>query len=576
MEKIQPLKSAIQSHLHQGARIHISDISSYPMAAINELVRQYWGTKAGFTIITSGLHNQTLPLLLGGFVDKIIHSFAGDIYPTPAPIPVFQQLLAEGKVAYERWSMFGLVQRLNAGAMNVGFLPLPSITGSDIATENPDAFKMVEDPFEPGRKIGAVKALRPDITLIHGIMGDPKGNTILPPLSVTGIPGVFASTQGAVVTVEKIVPTDVLRKYSHLVKIPGHMVKSITEVPFGAHPWSLVNPGVKEVAGYDYDYQLLTEGHKACEELKPLKTFIKDWILSCPSHQEHLERLGTSRLEGLKKNYRDINQAKIQPLKIQKRVRTSVSFTPQEIRIYSVAMKISELIREKRYPMITAGIGVGNIAAWIAKELLQREGIHTELAVDTGIIGYQPQTGDPFILSLRNILAANILTNVSEFYTLFCQRGRRRNLGVLGSGQVDQYGNLNSTFIPPDIYLPGSGGANDIAAHSDEVIVSMPQSKRRLVDKVPYITCPGDNVTTLITDLGVFRKKPGEEAFTLTEYFCLPMEKDEDECVFDIQEKCGWPIKISPDLVAVREVPRLFLDVLDAFDPQRYFREGFY
>jgi acyl CoA:acetate/3-ketoacid CoA transferase beta subunit/acyl CoA:acetate/3-ketoacid CoA transferase alpha subunit len=574
--KIMALKDAISNFIHKKMSIHVSDYFSYPTAPLMELTRQHWGLDSQFTLITGGIHTTEVPLLIGGCVKKVIHTFAGDIYPTPGPNPVFQGLFNQGRVEYERWSMLSLCMRLAAGAMNVGYLPIRSLNGSDMEVENPHAFRVMQDPFGEGESMGVVKALCPDITLIHGIMADKHGNTILAPISITGIQGALASKEGAIVTVERIVPTEVLKKYSHLVDIPGHMVKSVSEARFGAHPWSLITPGIQEVTGYDYDYELLAMGRKATEDTKNLDKFVKHWILDSKDHEAYLSKVGMHHLDGLKKQYQRVIEEGVKSIEIKPTNNEPVSFSPQEIRIYAVTMKISEIIRKKGYPLITGGIGVGNMAACIAKELLKRENIHSELAVDLGIVGYEPQAGDPFILNLRNIFAATILTGATDFYSKFCQKGRKRMLGVLGGGQIDRYGNLNSTFLPPNIFLPGSGGANDVASYSDEVLVTMPQSKRRLVDRVPYITCSGQNVRTLITDLGVFEKMGIENEFMLTEYFCIPEGKGEREYVAEIQKKCGWELKVAAALKPVKTAPRIFMDVLDAYDPQHVFRKGSY
>jgi acyl CoA:acetate/3-ketoacid CoA transferase beta subunit len=307
-----------------------------------------------------------------------------------------------------------------------------------------------------------------------------------------------------------------------------------------------------------------------------LEEFIRQWILSCADHEAYLAKVGQAHLKGLKKRYRQAAIRELKPFQVQKTHTGPVSYTPQEIRIFTVGMKIATIIREKRYPLVVAGIGIGNLASWIAKELLRREDIHFELAVDYGIIGYQPQPGDPFILSLNTIFSSTILTGVTQMYNQFFQKGRNRTLGVLGGGQVDKVGNLNSTFIPPDLFLPGSGGANDIASYSDEVLVTMPQSNRRFVDRFSYVTCPGDNIRTLISDLGVFEKPQGEREFLLTEYFCFSKTDHEQACIAKIQEQCGWNIKVAPEPKAIMNPPPLFMDVLDAFDPRGLFRKGFY
>ena len=75
---------------------------------------------------------------------------------------------------------------------------------------------------------------------------DPQGNIILgsPYYMGPSTWGARASKEGVVATVEKIVSPDFIRKHSCLVSIPGHIVKSVSEVPFGAHPQGMNSLGL--------------------------------------------------------------------------------------------------------------------------------------------------------------------------------------------------------------------------------------------------------------------------------------------------------------------------------------------
>jgi len=76
---------------------------------------------------------------------------------------------------------------------------------------------------------------------------------------------------------------------------------------------------------------------------------------------------------------------------------------------------------------------------------------------------------------------------------LLLQRGYV-DVGFMGGAQIDQYGNLNSSFIGsperPTTRLPGTGGGNDIASLT-QMIVAMRHEKRRFVEHVDFITSPG-------------------------------------------------------------------------------------
>ena len=70
----------------------------------------------------------------------------------------------------------------------------------------------------------------------------------------------------------------------------------------------------------------------------------------------------------------------------------------------------------------------------------------------------------------------------------------RVHLGFLGAAEVDRFGNLNSTEVRGEhgmVRLPGSGGACDIASLAHRFVVLMEHSKRRLPERVSFLTSPG-------------------------------------------------------------------------------------
>ncbi|HLI88700.1 MAG TPA: CoA-transferase, partial [Ktedonobacteraceae bacterium] len=68
-------------------------------------------------------------------------------------------------------------------------------------------------------------------------------------------------------------------------------------------------------------------------------------------------------------------------------------------------------------------------------------------------------------------------------------------LGFIGGAEIDRYGNLNTSIIGdwqhPTVRLPGSGGGADIASYSQRLAIIMPHDRRRLREKVDFVTSPG-------------------------------------------------------------------------------------
>jgi len=93
-----------------------------------------------------------------------------------------------------------------------------------------------------------------------------------------------------------------------------------------------------------------------------------------------------------------------------------------------------------------------------------------------------------------NLLGATQCLDMLSVMSLL-QSGRV-DLGFLGAAEVDRFGNLNSTRVGGksgrSIRLPGSGGACDIASLAGRFVVLMEHDRRRLPERVSYMTSPGN------------------------------------------------------------------------------------
>ena len=154
---------------------------------------------------------------------------------------------------------------------------------------------------------------------------------------------------------------------------------------------------------------------------------------------------------------------------------------------------------------------------------------------------------------------------------VFVSGSSNQCMGVLAAGQLDKFGNANSTKIPGTTFLVGSGGSNDIATNARETIVVINSGKSRLVEKVPYITFPGKNVKTLVTDVGIFKKIGDKESFTLTTYIPSKANQKATEAIDEIREKVGWKVEVAPNLKKAEPPTKEELTLLRLFDPREFF-----
>jgi glutaconate CoA-transferase subunit B len=165
------------------------------------------------------------------------------------------------------------------------------------------------------------------------------------------------------------------------------------------------------------------------------------------------------------------------------------------------------------------------------------------------------------------------------------------DVGFIGGAEIDQFGNLNTSYVqdpslPPlakggsggVTKLPGSGGAGDIASLSKRLVIIMAHEKRRLVERVSYITSPGygdgsgwrqrtglrrGGPSALITTRGLFRFDSENCAAVLHSYH-------PGETVDSVRQDTGWTLRVAPDVHETPAPTREELAIIHRYDPQGY------
>jgi acyl CoA:acetate/3-ketoacid CoA transferase beta subunit len=237
--------------------------------------------------------------------------------------------------------------------------------------------------------------------------------------------------------------------------------------------------------------------------------------------------------------------------------------------IVAAAREIKEIVARRNYQTLLSGIGAPGLAAWLAFYLMKGEGRPIDLMTGTGQVGFSPRPGDPFLMSLSNVVTCTMLTDTTDVYGVFVGGATNRCLSVLGTAQVDPYGNLNTVKMG-GLYFIGVGGAGD-AINASETLAMARQARERFVENVEFIGCPGRTIRTLVTDLGVFQKRGEEEMFTLTKLNAHPSIQGREDRLKEIKEKCGWDVKIGEALEEVLPPSAEELSVVRSLDPERVF-----
>jgi acyl CoA:acetate/3-ketoacid CoA transferase alpha subunit/acyl CoA:acetate/3-ketoacid CoA transferase beta subunit len=545
--KVLDLREAVNRCVRPGMKIHLAAGIGGPSAAICEIIRQFWLKNPEFTLIQSTVTGHALNLVHARMAKKLICSVCANIAASGRPSRIIQTALENKHIELENWTLNSLQQRLMAGAMGVPFMPTRSVTGTSIAEDNEASFKTVDDPFGSGARIGLAGALSPDISIVHGCVADPEGNTIMCAPYGEDLWGPLASKGGAIVTVEKIVPAEFIQKYAALVKIPSYAVNAVVPAPLGLHPFSFANPGISDIEPYEKDVDFLNILYEASGSDHALDGWIKEWILNCEDHEQYLAKLGESRVKALKSQAVRIIGETAPPRLPDDEV---AGFEPKEMMLVALAREILNSVEKRGHKMVLAGAGIAATAAFLARYRSESGGF--ELGTGNGQVGYKPVPGEPILASEAGVRRSKLLTDTVMMQGVFVGGENNRCLSILGAGQMDRYGNINSTKTSKGKFLVGSGGAND-ALNAREAIICLDQSKDRFVDKLAYVTGPGTAVTTVVSTMGIFRKANPQDELHLAACFPSPHGRSLEERVTEIKSHCGWDLKAAP---SVEEVPR--------------------
>ena len=569
--KMASAKEAVQK-VEARSTLHLAVTHSVPFGLAFELTRAFWRTMPRFELITLGASvNIQVMLRDPGFLRKLITSYAGNVYPSPSPASVFQENYRTGEVPIENWSLLTLVQRLMAGALSLPFLPTNSLGLSGMETENTgSSVARILNPFEQKEQI-VLSALVPDYTLVHGWAADPSGNVLARAPRTESNFGVLSARKGVIASVDRIVDYEYVQNHHEDLLVPASRTIAVVHMPYGAHP----SPcrGYPPEWGYAEDEKFLLEFRKASKEMTNLDAWAKRWVLEI-NHEKYLSDLGSTRLDSL------VKAASPDAWKKDfERRKADIDFSapplPTEQMIIAMAKMCVDRVLEKGYRTVLAGQGTSNLAAWVADYQLAEKGIDVDLMAEIGFYGYTPLPPQPLIFNFANIATCTGVMSTLDILGIHVTGARSKEcIGMLGAAIIDKYGNVDSTCVPEmRSWLVGSGGANDVLSGAEEVIVCCPQEVQRLWPQVPYVTGPGNKVSTLVTTQGIFRKPSIDSPFRLMSVFTPPEdpEKSTDSIVAHIVENTGWDVEKFDEVNRLPLPEPDVLHLLRAFDPGRYY-----
>jgi glutaconate CoA-transferase subunit A len=263
-----------------------------PFAAGHEIVRQKKRELRLIGPISDILFDQ---MIGGGCVKDVVAAWVGNVmmgsaYNFRHATEVENPGTPGEKLRVFNMTNFSIALGLQAGALGVPFLPTRTAMGSDVPKGN-HFFYQIISPFEPKETLLAVRAIVPDVAIIHLQRADKHGNSHCWANFGVMIEGVRAAKK-VIVSAEEIVSEQVIASDPNRTVIPGFLVSAVVECPLGAHP--------SPVQGYyKRDDAFFQQYHAETKTRAEFEQWAQKWIYGIDDCAAYARQLGSGRVDEL-------------------------------------------------------------------------------------------------------------------------------------------------------------------------------------------------------------------------------------------------------------------------------------
>lgn len=278
MTKICSLKEAVSSYIFEGCTLYAAGFTHLiPFAAAHEIIRQEIKDLTVARATPDLIYDM---LTAAGCVSKVIFSYIGN--PGVGSLRIIREAIETGQLAWEEYSHFGMISRLQAGAAGLPFMPMNQTAATSLEKSNPN-IRRLTDPYT-NQEVIVVPALKPDVAIVHVQRADKFGNS-----QIWGILGeqkeaAFASKH-VIVTAEEIVSEEVIRSDPNRTIIPSIIVDAVCHVPYAAHP--------SYTQGYyDRDNPFYLKWDEISQTKEEINRWLSEWVFEVKDRNEYWAKLG--------------------------------------------------------------------------------------------------------------------------------------------------------------------------------------------------------------------------------------------------------------------------------------------
>lgn len=217
-----------------------------PMAAACTLAIQ--GKRDLRLVKTAGAMEVDL-LCLAGCVASVDAGFIG--YETQHGLcRHYRSAVERGEVKANEHACYTVISALRAASYGLPFMPVKGLQETDLTRVN-DYFATVQCPFT-GDTLWSVRALAPDVSIVHVHIADERGNAVIEGPAYDDILLAHASKR-VIITAERVVGEGFFSSNEIKACIPHFMVSHVVHAPRGASPascYGLYNPVNEDILAF--------------------------------------------------------------------------------------------------------------------------------------------------------------------------------------------------------------------------------------------------------------------------------------------------------------------------------------
>jgi glutaconate CoA-transferase subunit A len=276
------LREMIARHVKPGQMLALEGFTHLiPFAAGHEIIRQGIGDLHLVRMTPDLIYDQLIGM---GLVRELTFSWGGN--PGVGSLHRLRDAVEQQwprPLAWHEHSHAGMAAAYTAGAAKLPFGVLRGYIGTDLPKHNPQ-ISHIECPYT-GEKLATVRAVNPDVTILHAQQVDARGNVL--------VRGILGATREAALAARSVLFTveeqvEKLDAPMNATVIPHWVVTAAAVVKGGA--WPSYAQGY-----YPRDNAFYQQWDEIARERESFRAWMEHHVLGTADHRAFLQRLGEGR-----------------------------------------------------------------------------------------------------------------------------------------------------------------------------------------------------------------------------------------------------------------------------------------